>query len=42
MIWLSRVLRALAVLMAVMAAIDQAMALMRADRPSIALIDAGG
>ncbi len=42
MIWLSRMLRAMAVAIAIAAAIDPAMRLLRADRRSVAVIDAGG
>lgn len=42
MTWLSRLCRALAVAIAIAAAIDPAMRLLRADRRSVAVIDAGG
>jgi hypothetical protein len=42
MIWLGRVLRVAAIGIAVAAAFDPAIALMRSDRPLVALIDAGG
>lgn len=42
MIWLSRVLRALAVAIAVAAAIDPVISLLRTDRHTVAMINAGG
>lgn len=42
MTWLSRILRVLGIAIAIAAAIDPAMALMRVDRAVISLIDAGG
>lgn len=42
MIWLARLCRGGAIAIAIAAAIDPALALMRADHPTVAVIDAGG